>query len=174
MVASMMSDKLVWTPVSIGIGSNLDDPSAQVKAAIASLKSADNIRVTAVSSLYRSAPMGPPDQPDYINAVSIALTKLSPQELLTRLQGIENAQGRKRVPGDQWGPRRIDLDLLTYGWQQVSDSDLLIPHPGISERNFVLLPWAEIAPCYRVPGLGSVDELARAIESNESPTTIID
>ena len=110
------------------------------------------------SSLYRSAPFGGIEQPDFVNAAAALLTRLEPADLLRELQRIESERGRER--GDvQWGPRVLDLDLLVYSDQLVDDAELKIPHPGIAERNFVLLPLQEIAPDLVIPGLGRVASL---------------
>ncbi len=110
--------------------------------------------------------MGPADQPDYVNAVATVLTRLAPRELLAHLQQIEQQQGRKREPSVHWGPRHLDLDILTYGLREIAEPDLIIPHPGISERNFVLLPLLEIAPQLCIPGHGSVRRLAGRIDGS--------
>jgi 2-amino-4-hydroxy-6-hydroxymethyldihydropteridine diphosphokinase len=155
-----------WNPACIGVGSNLDDPVAQVRQALASLESLDDTRLLVASSLYRNPPMGPIDQPDYINAVAIVLTQLGPRALLDSLQAIERAQGRAPERGTRWGPRCVDLDILTYGYREIDEPGLRIPHSGISERNFVLFPMLEIAPQLHVPGLGAVRRLVA--ESDES------
>jgi 2-amino-4-hydroxy-6-hydroxymethyldihydropteridine diphosphokinase len=153
-------------PSCIGIGSNLDDPEAQVRQALRALETVDSTRVTAVSSLYRNPPMGPADQPDYVNAVAILLTALPPRTLLQQLQALEQRQGRVRESHDRWGPRRLDLDILTYGKQTISEPGLQIPHPGISERNFVLFPLLEIAPQLHIPGLGCVSDLVLEMDAS--------
>ena len=119
------------------------------------------------SSRSRNPPVGPVVQPDYVNAVAIVLTRWSARELLTRLQALELAQGRVRTTGPRWGPRRIDLDLLTYGCRQIDEPDLIIPHSGISARNFVLLPLLEICPHLPIPGRRSVSRLAAAIDGTK-------
>ena len=149
-----------WTPAGIGIGSNLNDPVAQVRRAVAGLELLDSTRLMAVSGLYRSPPMGPVDQPDYINAVAMILTRLGARELMEKLQSIERQHGRDRAAGIRWGPRTLDLDILTFGFRQIDEPDLQIPHPGISERNFVLLPLCNIAPTLHVPDQGVVGVLA--------------
>lgn len=159
-----MSVPETWIPVSIGIGSNQDGPLAQVCVALDALAALPKTRLMTASSLYRNPPMGPVEQPDYVNAVAIVLTRLSPRELFTRLQELELAQGRVREPGKRWGPRPIDLDILTYGSRVVDESDLVIPHPGISERNFVLLPLLEICPDLLIPGQGLVSKLVAVID----------
>lgn len=149
-----------WRPAYVGIGSNLDSPAEQVVRGIAALAQISKSVLVLHSSLYRSAPLGPQDQPDFVNAVAAVLTQLDPHDYLRELQSIEHDHGRKR-DGDRWGPRTLDLDLLGYSDQAFADATLTLPHPGIAERNFVLLPWHEIAPHYGVPGLGSVDELVQ-------------
>jgi len=144
-----------WYPAYVGIGSNLQGPARQVEAAAGLLDERDEIRVIAASSLYRSAAFGGIEQPDFVNAVVAVLTTLTPLELLGELQAIENRQGRDRDE-KRWGPRVIDLDLLVYSGQEIDEPALVVPHPGIRERNFVLLPLGEIAPDLVIPGLGRV------------------
>jgi len=155
-----------WIPACVGIGSNLDDPARQVEIAIASIAALPATRLHSRSSLYRNPPLGPPEQPDYINAVAILLTRLEPHPLLGALQAIEAAQGRDRGAGPRWGPRIIDLDILTYGLRRIADETLTIPHPGIAERNFVLFPLVEVAPRMSVPGLGSAGLLASRVDGS--------
>ncbi|MFO1434897.1 MAG: 2-amino-4-hydroxy-6-hydroxymethyldihydropteridine diphosphokinase [Gammaproteobacteria bacterium] len=143
----------------IGIGSNLQDPKTQVRTALRELDQLPYTRLAAKSSLYRSDPMGPADQPDYINAVAAITTLLSPFALLDALLGIERAHGRIRG-ATRWGPRTLDLDILAYGDRAITEPRLTVPHVGIGERAFVLLPLAEIAPAFEVPGKGRVDTLA--------------
>jgi 2-amino-4-hydroxy-6-hydroxymethyldihydropteridine diphosphokinase len=145
----------------IGLGSNLDDPVAQVERALEALAALRDTRFVACSGLYQSEPMGPRDQPDYINAVAALDTRLGPHALLHALQAIETRQGRVRS-GARWGPRTLDLDLLLYGMQHCHDAQLTVPHPGIQERPFVLYPLYEIAPDIDVPGLASLPELLAA------------
>ncbi len=115
-------------------------------------------RVTARSPLYRSAPLGPPDQPDYINAVAALETGLAPHALLEELRAIERRHGRLR-DGTRWGPRTLDLDLLLYGDALLETPELSLPHPGLHQRAFVLYPLHDVAPALQVPGKGSVREL---------------
>jgi len=129
----------------IGLGSNLDEPKTQILRAIAALRELPLSRLTAVSRLYRSMPMGPADQPDYINAVAMIDTRLPPLELLDALQAIEQAQGRIRG-AERWGPRTLDLDILLYGAEQIDSERLVVPHPGLAERSFVLYPLSELSP----------------------------
>ncbi len=145
-------------PAFIGLGSNLDDPVAQIKRAFELLATIPDTEVVAQSSLYQSPPFGPVEQPDFVNAVAKVQTFLDAPTLLQQLQGIERSQGRIR--GERWGPRILDLDLLVFSDQEIDEPNLEIPHPGIAERNFVLLPLREIAPELVIPGLGSVSDLA--------------
>ncbi len=157
---------LHWWPVYIGIGSNLDSPEDQVRQAITALGDLPESILVSESGLYRSSPMGPPDQPDFINAVAALLTQTDARDLLQRLQEIERKQGRKR-DGERWGPRTLDLDLLAYAGETTNADDLIVPHPGIADRNFVLLPWQEIAPNYRVPRRAEVAAMAASISDSE-------
>jgi len=142
----------------VGLGSNLDNPVQQIRRALSQLEILPGTSVVAISSLYRSAPFGDVEQSDFVNAVAHLQTRLDAESLLQQLLGIESAQGRVR--GERWGPRIIDLDLLVHG-DTISDShELKLPHPGIAERNFVLLPLQEIAPETVLPGLGKVADIA--------------
>lgn len=162
-----MNPRQVWIPAYIGVGSNLDDPERQVRAALALLTELADSRLVAHSALYRNPPMGPSDQPDYVNAVAGMLTQQEPEALLRSLQALEQRLGRIRKAGDRWGPRIIDLDLLVYGRLQRSVPGLNLPHPGIFERNFVLLPLCDIAPALEVPGQGIVAALAAGVNRTE-------
>ena len=143
----------------IALGSNLDDPLSQVRQAMTELQELAESRLISVSSLYRSKPMGPAEQPDYINAVAAIDTGLSPHALLDALQAIEQAHGRVRK-GERWGPRTLDLDVLLYGEQVIDDQRLIIPHPGIAERAFVLYPLSEItSEDFNIPGHGPLQAL---------------
>jgi len=155
-----------WLPSCIGIGSNLSDPISQVEQAIGHLSSLRDSRLLNVSDLYRNPPMGPAGQPDYVNAVALILTRLGARALLASLQDIERQQGRDRDGGVRWGPRCIDLDILTYGQRKISEDGLSIPHPGISQRNFVLFPLLDVAPELQVPGMGKVRELVRGVDGS--------
>ena len=148
-----------WQPAYVGVGSNLADPRAQVEGAFAKLARLPRSRLELTSRLYASRPMGPIAQPDFVNAAAGLLTRLTPEGLLTELRAIETAMGRpaERV---RWGPRVIDLDLLSYARERRTEASLTLPHPGIVDRNFVLYPLNEIAPDLDLPGLGRVAELA--------------
>lgn len=145
----------------IGLGSNLAEPMAQLAQARYSVAHLPDVREIAFSSLYRSLPMGPQDQPDYINAAMRIETDLAPLDLLRQLQAIENQQGRVRER--RWGARTLDLDLLLYGELQIDLPDLTVPHLGIAERAFVLYPLADIAPAdLLIPGFGTLLDCVRA------------
>ena len=150
----------------IGIGSNLDDPSARVQAAFGELQRLPASRLVASSSLYGSKPMGPADQPDYVNAVAAVDTRMPAAELLQALARIEERQGRQRVAA-RWGPRTLDLDLLLYGEQRIATPTLTVPHPGMHERDFVLVPLAEIAGDLDVPGHGSLSTLTACCQQHD-------
>jgi 2-amino-4-hydroxy-6-hydroxymethyldihydropteridine diphosphokinase len=154
-----------WRPAYVGIGSNLDSPRDQVVRAIEALGQIPDTLLGRTSPLYESAPLDGSEQPDFINAVAALLTRLDAQSLFTSLRQIEAAQGRAR-DGKQWGPRTLDLDLLVFSGESIDQNDLKIPHPGIAERNFVLLPLCDIAPHLRIPGLGSVSGLAAGVDKN--------
>ena len=149
----------------IGLGSNLADPQAQIAAALAELEQLEHCLLSQVSSLYFSRPMGPQDQPDYMNAVVAIETSLSPIKLLDQLQAIENNAGRERID-NRWGARILDLDILLYDQQLINTERLIIPHYGLKLREFVLLPLAEIANELILPDGGSVKALAQQIEKN--------
>lgn len=149
-------------PVAIALGSNLGDSAAILSGAIAALRTTPGIVVTAVSQVYRTAPIGPP-QPDYLNACALLLTPRSPQDLLAQLLRIELEFGRERR--ERWGPRTLDLDLLLYGDRGLSTPTLQIPHPYLAERAFVLVPLAEIAPDWVHPDLGeAIATLAQRLD----------
>jgi 2-amino-4-hydroxy-6-hydroxymethyldihydropteridine diphosphokinase len=146
-------------PAYVALGSNLDDPPRQIAAAFERLAALEGCRLVARSRLYRSAPLGPQDQPEFVNAAAGLLTTLGARELLRSLKRIEAELGRAQ-PVVRWGPRRIDLDLLLLGDVRMSEPDLAIPHPGLTRRNFVLYPLQDIAPELLVPGEGRVSVLA--------------
>ena len=147
-----------WLPAYVGLGSNLQGPAGQIENAFDMLAALPQTRLIARSSLYRSAPFGGVEQPDFVNAAAALLTRLTAKQLLAELQQIETRRGRER--GDiRWGPRVLDLDLLVYGNEIIQDTDLVVPHPGIAERNFVLLPLWEVAPGLVIAGLGRIDRI---------------
>jgi 2-amino-4-hydroxy-6-hydroxymethyldihydropteridine diphosphokinase len=151
-------------PAYVALGSNLDDPRAQVERAIAGLGDLPGTRCVLRSSLYRTRPFGPVEQPDFVNAVAGLLTELDPATLLMALKNLEAGLGRER-PSVRWGPRRIDLDLLVHGTSRSDVDELRLPHPGIAERAFVLVPLAEIAPDLDVPGVGRVRALRDRVDA---------
>lgn len=159
---SAASASATWYPAYVAIGSNLDDPAAQIERAFGALAELPDCRLIARSRLYRTQPLGPQDQPEFRNAAAGLLTKLTPRELLVALKNLERTLGRD-VPVVRWGPRRIDLDLLVYADAQVCEPDLVVPHRGLPERNFVLYPLSDIAPDLHVPGHGRVNQLAARV-----------
>ena len=139
----------------MGLGSNLKDPARQLESAFELLEKIPRSRLVRRSALYRSTPFGGIEQPDFVNAAAALLTQLDADEFLLQLQSIEKKCGRERG-ALRWGPRVLDLDLLVYSNQQIEADNLTVPHPGIGERNFVLLPLGEIAPELVIPGLGRI------------------
>lgn len=150
---------------AIGLGSNLGNPAANVRAAIAALSQIGD--VVAQSRLYRSKPWGPVEQPDYCNAVAIVRTPLAPLDLLRALKELETRLGRR--PSVRWGPREIDLDILLYGDRQVDEPELTVPHPSMAARAFVLAPLAELMPEYEriLVGLDANERESVALMSEE-------
>ncbi|MBB3059608.1 2-amino-4-hydroxy-6-hydroxymethyldihydropteridine diphosphokinase [Microbulbifer rhizosphaerae] len=141
----------------IGLGSNLTDPQQQLRSALDAIAALPQTTLLRCSSFYLSAPVGPGNQPDYINAVAELETRLEPLELLDGLQAIESAQGRER--GIRWGARTLDLDILLFGQQHIDEPRLQVPHPRMVERNFVLLPLAELEPELQLPSGASIQTL---------------
>jgi 2-amino-4-hydroxy-6-hydroxymethyldihydropteridine diphosphokinase len=132
----------------IGLGSNLESPIEQVRQALHKLATLPLSRLTATSALYASRPVGPQDQPDFINAVAALETRLSPLALLDQLQALEQQHRRRRQR--HWGPRTLDLDLLLYANDHIDTPRLRVPHPHMTDRTFVLVPLAELAPSINV------------------------
>ncbi|PMO96415.1 2-amino-4-hydroxy-6-hydroxymethyldihydropteridine diphosphokinase [Vibrio breoganii] len=149
----------------IAVGSNLGDPVAQAKQAIESLRDLPRSRVIKASSLYSSTPMGPQNQPDYINAVVKIETELQPLELLDNTQKIENEQGRVRKE-ERWGPRTLDLDIILYGDETIDQPRLVVPHYGMREREFVLYPLLEIEPNLILPDGSALSQLIESVDRN--------
>jgi 2-amino-4-hydroxy-6-hydroxymethyldihydropteridine diphosphokinase len=149
------------TPAFIGLGSNLADPLAQLRAAARALCALPQSLLVEISRVYRSAAVGPGEQPDYLNAVALLETSLAPLELLDALQAIERQRGRQRKI--HWGARTLDLDLLLYGSLAMDTARLTLPHPRMTERNFVLVPLADVAPAnLMLPDGRDLDTLIRA------------
>ena len=147
----------------VALGSNLDDPESKVREAIAALAALPQTRLLAASSLYRSAPVGHADQPDFVNAVAQLATVVAPQDLLAALLAIEHDFGRERTFRN--APRTLDLDLLLYGELCINEPGLTVPHPRMQQRAFVLAPLLEIAPGCVIPGIGpAADWLARCTD----------
>jgi len=147
----------------IGLGSNLAEPQSQVAHALSELGALPRTRLLARSSLYRSAPVGYAAQPDFINAVAALDTALEARELLRELQAIEERHARSRSFAN--APRTLDLDLLLFGDERLAEPALVVPHPRMHERAFVLVPLAEIAPDAVVPGRGRVGDLLAAVDA---------
>lgn len=148
--------------VFVGLGGNIGEPVAQLESALSALARLPESTLVRTSSFYQSPPWGIDAQPPFVNAVAELATSLSPDQLLASLLAIEQAAGRERTL--RWGPRVLDLDLLLFGDLVIDRPGLRIPHPHLHQRAFVLLPLAEIAPDFFVPGLGSVTELLRAVD----------
>jgi 2-amino-4-hydroxy-6-hydroxymethyldihydropteridine diphosphokinase len=145
------------TVAYVGLGANLGDREATIRAAVAQLPG-----VVAVSPLRETDPVGVTDQPQFLNGVAALETELPPRELLDVLLAVERGLGRERR--ERWGPRTIDLDLLLYGDEAIDEDGLTVPHPRLRERRFVLEPLADLAPKLVVPGLGGVEELLAELD----------
>jgi 2-amino-4-hydroxy-6-hydroxymethyldihydropteridine diphosphokinase len=155
-----------WVPACVALGSNLADPVQQVRRAMAALATLPHCQLVLQSSLYRTRPLGPVEQPDFVNAAAALLTQLDAVALLQALKSLELSLGRA-APVVRWGPRLIDLDLLVHGGTRQQDATLTVPHPGIAERAFVLLPLAEICPSLVVPGVGRVSTLLQRLDTRD-------
>ena len=145
--------------VYIALGSNLEHPQTQLTAALQALNALSDSRLTAVSSFYQSKPLGPQDQPDYVNAVACLETSLAPLALLDELQRIEHEQGRVRLR--RWGERTLDLDILLYADHIIQSERLTVPHYDMHQREFVIIPLVEIAPYLVLPNGQSIQTLAQ-------------
>lgn len=154
---------LAW----IGLGANLGRPQQTLEQALIAMLALPGTRLVAVSPAYWTAPWGEPDQPDFLNAVACIETDQDPVVLLRALLAIESGLGRKR-DGARWGPRELDLDLLLFDQAVMDERDLILPHPRLHERAFVLMPLADLAPELEIPGHGSVTELLEALPGDES------
>ena len=148
----------------IALGSNLSQPQQQARAALDELAALPGCRLLQASSLYLSAPVGYTDQPDFVNAVCLLETGLEPQALLSALHGIEAKFGRERTFRN--APRTLDLDIIDFNGITLHSERLTLPHPRAHERSFVMLPLAEIAPDYRLPGQPTAAELAATLGSD--------
>lgn len=156
-----MSLKLCY----LGLGANLEQPLQQLELAVKALGQLPDSSLLAVSSFYGSKPMGPQDQPDYVNAVALVQTRLSAEQLLDALQQIEQQQGRQRKD-QRWGARTLDLDILLYGDEIIQTERLTVPHYGMKVREFVLYPLAEIAPQLQLPDGSLLRDLLAQVPVN--------
>lgn len=147
----------------VALGSNLDDPCSRVQRGFQALSQLSKTNLLARSRLYRSAPWGVLDQPEFVNAAALLETALAPRELLDSLLEIERTAGRDRSVA-HWGPRVLDLDLLLHGDAVLDEPGLTLPHPHLHERVFVLLPLADLAPDLAIPGHGSVRDLLAGLD----------
>ncbi|WP_444883906.1 2-amino-4-hydroxy-6-hydroxymethyldihydropteridine diphosphokinase [Microbulbifer sp. PSTR4-B] len=150
--------------VFIGLGSNLSEPQKQLRSALAAMEEIPDCRLLRCSSFYHSAPIGPGEQPDYVNAVVELECALTPIGLLDQLQTIEQAHGRERSV--RWGARTLDLDVLLFGEQQLDETRLQVPHPRMAERNFVLQPLAELDPQLQLPSGELLQQLLQDCPQN--------
>lgn len=155
-----MNDNIAF----IGLGSNLDGPVTHVEQAIDQLANCAEIYLAKQSKLYQSQPVGPQDQPDFINAVIMIHTNLNPLDLLDIMQDIENKHDRKRLV--RWGARTLDLDLLLYNDQIINNARLTVPHPEIPNRAFVLVPLQELNSDLEIPGIGLLSDLINNVDQS--------
>jgi 2-amino-4-hydroxy-6-hydroxymethyldihydropteridine diphosphokinase len=153
------------TDAFIGLGSNLAEPSLQLAQALAGLAALPDTELVAQSPFYCSRPVGPQDQPDFINGAAWLRTTLPALTLLDHLQGIEQSHGRERVR--HWGPRTLDLDLLLYGSETLSGPRLTVPHPELPNRDFVLQPLLDLNPNLALPDGTGIAELRRRCPDNQ-------
>jgi 2-amino-4-hydroxy-6-hydroxymethyldihydropteridine diphosphokinase len=151
--------------VYIGLGGNLADPQVQVERGMDALAGLPETRLLRRSGLYRSAPWGRPDQPEFINAVAVLDTRLAPRHLLDALLAIERQFGRER-DNTRWGPRVLDLDILVYADLELDEPGLHLPHPHLCERAFALMPLCEIAPKLNIPAQGRADALLARLDTS--------
>lgn len=148
----------------LSLGSNKGDRLAYLQGAVDSLANTPGLTVLAVSPVYETDPVGGPDQPDYLNAVVLAESRLSPRVLLERAQAVETAFGRVRA--ERWGPRTLDVDVISVGDVIVAEPDLTVPHPRAAQRAFVLLPWGDVDPAAALPGMGKVADLLAGLDTS--------
>ncbi len=150
----------------VGMGGNLGDVQTTLTEAMWALDSLPQTSIRVQSKFYRTPPWGRTDQPDFINAVVELQTRLTPRVLLNYLLEIEAKFGRERSEGEKWGPREIDLDLLTFGDESIDEPGMHLPHPHLHERAFVLVPLAEIAPTLDIMGVGVVSDLLARVDAS--------
>jgi len=152
--------------VYLGLGANLNAPRKQIHAAVAALKALEDVEFVCVSHDYASKPMGPQDQPDYVNAVACVKTALKPEQLLDLTQAIELEHGRVRKE-QRWGPRTLDIDILLFGNDVIDTPRLTVPHYGLTEREFVVYPLFEIAPTLVLPNNQSLADITKTLPLND-------
>ncbi|MGB0923306.1 MAG: 2-amino-4-hydroxy-6-hydroxymethyldihydropteridine diphosphokinase [Pseudoalteromonas shioyasakiensis] len=152
--------------VYLGLGANLNAPRKQIHAAVAALKALKDVEFVCVSHDYASKPMGPQDQPDYVNAVACVKTALKPEQLLDITQAIELEHGRVRKE-ERWGPRTLDIDILLFGNDVINTPRLTVPHYGLTEREFVVYPLLEIAPTLVLPNNQSLADITKTLPLND-------
>lgn len=152
--------------VYLGLGANLNAPRKQIHAAVAALKALEDVEFVCVSHDYASKPMGPQDQPDYVNAVACVKTALKPEQLLDLTQAIELEHGRVRKE-QRWGPRTLDIDILLFGNDVIDTPRLTVPHYGLTEREFVVYPLLEIAPTLVLPNNQSLADITKTLPLND-------
>lgn len=148
----------------IGLGGNVGEVALAFDSALAMLDARPGLRLVAASRRYRTPAWGFEAQPDFINAVAAFETTLEPLALLDALQSVERAHGRDRAKEQRWGPRTLDLDLLDVDGVTMTSAELVLPHPRLAERAFVLVPWAELAPDFVIPGLGCISALRDSLD----------
>jgi 2-amino-4-hydroxy-6-hydroxymethyldihydropteridine diphosphokinase len=149
----------------VGMGANVGDVEATLAEACMAIDALPQTSLRQQSPWFRSPPWGRTDQPEFTNGVAELQTRLVATELMQRLLEIEERFGRVREPGERWGPRTLDLDLLLYGEESIDEPGLQVPHPGLHERAFVLLPLSRIAPTLEIPGRGRVDALLAGVDA---------
>ena len=152
--------------VYLGLGANLNTPHKQIHAAVTALKALKDVEFVCVSHDYASKPMGPQDQPDYVNAVACVKTALKPEQLLDITQAIELEHGRVRKE-ERWGPRTLDIDILLFGNDVIDTPRLTVPHYGLTEREFVVYPLLEIAPTLVLPNNQSLADITKTLPLND-------
>ena len=152
--------------VYLGLGANLNAPRKQIHAAVTALKALKDVEFVCVSHDYASKPMGPQDQPDYVNAVACVKTALMPEQLLDLTQAIELEHGRVRKE-QRWGPRTLDIDILLFGNDVIDTPRLTVPHYGLTEREFVVYPLLEIAPTLVLPNNQSLADITKTLPLND-------
>lgn len=151
--------------IYVALGSNLQQPIQQLQQACDHLQSTPDIQLLKASRIYKSFPVGPQDQPDFYNAVVVIESALSSQQLLSELQRIEQLQQRVRFR--HWGPRTIDLDLILYGDNIINNDNLIVPHPRMKERHFVLLPLADLDSELIFPDGTKLNDLIKSLDTHD-------